>query len=173
MANFALTSSKALWTWRFVCAFWSLIDLIFFSTSLFLISRFSMLLSTLSTVFSNYPLITGADFLIVLTSWSLCFPAWKTKYREWCIRGRCTRICSRNKNTKFTPQDVLRSSFYLRPRSATLSLKLQGQVHSYSPELAAAHKFSPALFSWLAIEGQSSQLFQLCHRAASVQRRSW
>lgn len=81
MASLARTSSKADWAWRLDCPFCSEAVRIFFSTSLLRMSRFSMLLSTLSTVFSSSPRMRGADFLTVLTSWSLCLPASDQEYR--------------------------------------------------------------------------------------------
>lgn len=88
MSSFALTSSKDCWICLLAFEFCSFRTLRFFSTSFFLIKRFSMLLSILSKVVYSSLLMIGWDFLIVLTSWSLCLPGiskklpWMTHYGQ-------------------------------------------------------------------------------------------
>jgi hypothetical protein len=72
--SFERTYSKACWIWRFAFEFCSLSVRKFFYTSFFRINKFSMLVSIRSNVASSSLFITGWDFFIVFTSWSLCLP---------------------------------------------------------------------------------------------------
>lgn len=74
ISSFDLTYSNASWICLFAFEFCSFKTLKFFSTSFFLINKFSMLVSILSKVDSSSLLMIGCDFLIVFTSWSLCLP---------------------------------------------------------------------------------------------------
>lgn len=138
-ANLALTSSKADCICLFCMALCSLKVRIFFSTSLFLINKFSMLLSILSTLFSSSPLTCGLAFLMVLTSWSLCLPKSLDRYHGWCTRDRCIRTCNRSRSRGFPPRGATRRSYCLKYQSSAQSLPHCQHPHKRIPALAASH----------------------------------
>ena len=117
-----------------------------------------MLLSILSTLFSNYALTDGEDFLIVLTSWSLCFPEYSPIYRGWCILDICTRTCNQSRSKEFLHRGATRRFYCLKSRS--LVLNFGWLVHMKNIlALAAYRKFFPWAFPQLQGSGISGQLF--------------
>ena len=142
IAKTLLTSSKAFWICPLVWLFWSCKFLIFFSTSLFLIDKFSIALSTLSRYAYSSPLMTGCAFLMVFTSWSLCLPTLNSFYRGWCIPGKYTHTCSRNRNRGCLHLDVLRipCGLILLQRPSMKCYCWFAMNHSYILLLVVAHR---------------------------------